>query len=172
MEEALRIAWIDHFGRNVPPRVVHISGVGANIDFLRLGWHNYFVFHARADLLEGLLVVVGLGVTHNADRAGPLGLLGAEQILIDVVLHVLDNHVDACANQVTWVALEVLLIASVVELAVSDGADPDSSSLEVRGSEHAVLARARPLLHARRHLRVGVEVCFLVLHLQKLVLSE
>ena len=120
MEEAFRVTRVDHLSADIPTCVVNVSGVCANVNLLRRGLNDRSVSHTSSNFFQVLFEVVGLRVTDCANRIGPFWLLGAQQVLIDRVLDVLYDVVDALADLVAGLALVVLLIGRVVQLAVSN----------------------------------------------------
>lgn len=114
---------VNGLSADIPTSVVDIPSVCSNINLLRSELLDFLVHEASPDVLKILLVVVSrLGVTHDANRCVPFALLGSQEVLIDFILDIFDNVMNSISDMVTWVSLEVFLVASVVELAVSNRA--------------------------------------------------
>jgi hypothetical protein len=75
-------------------------------------------------------------VAYNSDFSRPLGLLGVENVKVDLVFGVVNDGGDAGAELV-FDSFEVFLVLGVVILSVPNGADFDGCALEVACAELA-----------------------------------
>jgi len=105
--------------------VVDVSSVGAHVNFLRLVRHDGFIRQSSPDLEHVVFVVVCRRVASRADRARPLWIFGAQVVLINITFHVIYHLVDSCTDLVRGMAFEVVLVARVVQLAVSNRTESD-----------------------------------------------
>ena len=78
MEEAFRVSGVDDFGADVPPSVVDISRVSADVDSIRRGFDDVFIGEARPDQFQIFVVIVTGRVTSHTHTASPLGFLNSK----------------------------------------------------------------------------------------------
>ena len=147
---ALLVTWRCGLVRDVPAMVVYIPGVAACISRLRVCYGDFLVFQALSDHEPVVRLVLVVHVVLESARGcyalGPLGLLCAQDVLVDLVLH---NWLNRLGLRLDMALVKEGMLGRVVELSVFDTANLLGSSkevgvslarLDVRG--HDILASA------------------------------
>ena len=98
LQEALRVSRVNYLSADIPPSMVDVSSISANVDFLNTGLDNSFILEARSNLFQSLMVLFVFWVADNCHTTSPCWFLGAEEILVDRVFYFLNDSVNTFTN--------------------------------------------------------------------------
>lgn len=137
LQEAVGISVVDGLGAQVPACVVGVAGVAASVHFRLLHLLDVLITEAFLDVKESFASLLSdlVAGADGADCGVPGGLLGAEEVAVNIVVDYVPRLLRPLVVRVLVLlpAAEARLVPVEVDLAVSDGAHLGLGLSEVVG---------------------------------------